>query len=187
MVVLVLVHVACTLFKLTHGASLFICSKMFAVGKSTMSLILREVVCAINNTLHHEFIWPARQRIGQIQANFFNLCGLLGMVGAINGTHISISKPRFGTADYFYFKSRGYTLNYQAIIDSNKSFLNLYIGMPGSINDTRILHRFSLYHLAMHNNLFDARNSVDSFVPYLIGDSGYLLLPWLMVPHRGLQ
>jgi hypothetical protein len=78
-------------------------------------------------------------------------------------------------------------LNCQAVVDSNKRFLDLYIGMPGSTNDARILRRSSLYHLAMHNNIFDARNSVDGFAPYLIGDSGYPLLSWLMVPHRGLQ
>jgi hypothetical protein len=59
MVVHVFVRVACTLFKLTHGTSLFIRSEMFAVGRSTMSLILREVVRAINDTLRHELMWPA--------------------------------------------------------------------------------------------------------------------------------
>jgi hypothetical protein len=187
MAVPVLVRVACTLFKLIHGASLLICSEMFVVGRSTISLILRDVVCAINDTLRHELMWPTGQRIGEVQDDFFNLCGLPGVVGAIDGTHISISKPRFGLADYFYFKSGGYTLNCQAVVDSNKRFLDLYIGMPGSTNDACILRRSSLYHLAMHNNLFDARDSVDGFAPYLIGDFGYPLLPWLMVPHRGLQ
>jgi hypothetical protein len=36
----VLVRVAVTLFKLTHGASLFACSEMFAIGKSTCSAIM---------------------------------------------------------------------------------------------------------------------------------------------------
>lgn len=47
----VLVRVACTLFKLTHGANLTVCSKMFAIGRSTVSKILREVVHAINECL----------------------------------------------------------------------------------------------------------------------------------------
>ena len=47
----VVVRVACTLFKLTHGASLLVCSDFFAVGRSTMSLMLRQMVHAINNAL----------------------------------------------------------------------------------------------------------------------------------------
>jgi hypothetical protein len=57
-------------------------------------------------------------------------------MGAIDGTHINISKPRHGAEDYYYFKFGGYTLNCQAVVDSNKRFLDLYIGMPGSTNDT---------------------------------------------------
>ena len=55
----VLVRVACTLFKLTHGASLFICSEMFAMGRSIVSLVLRDVVQAINITLRSEIAWQA--------------------------------------------------------------------------------------------------------------------------------
>ena len=56
--------------------------------------------------------------------------------------------------------------------------------MPGSTNDARVLRCSSLYHLAMSKNLFDARHAMEGFSPYLLGDSGYPLLPWLMVPHK---
>jgi hypothetical protein len=70
-------------------------------------------------------------------------------------------------------------------VDSEKRFLDLFLGMPGSTNDSRMLRRSSLHHLATHNQLFHRQNSVDGFAPFLLGDSGYPLLPWLMVPHRG--
>jgi hypothetical protein len=70
-------------------------------------------------------------------------------------------------------------------VDSQKRFIDLFLGMPGSTNDSRMLRRSSLHHLAMHNNLFHRQNSVDGFPPFLLGDSGYPLHPWLMVPHRG--
>ena len=46
----VLIRVACTLFKLARGANLTICSEMFAIGRSTVSMVLTEVVHAINDT-----------------------------------------------------------------------------------------------------------------------------------------
>jgi hypothetical protein len=183
----VLVRLAVILFKLTHSASLFVCSEMFAVGKSTCSAIIRETVRAINDCLRHEINWPTGERLHQIQHEFQELCGLLAIVGAIDGMHISISKPRHGAQDYYYFKSGGYTLNCQAVVDNNKRFLDLYVGMPGSTNDARVLRRSSLYQLATSQNLFDARYAVDGFSPYLLGDSGCPLLPWLMVPHKNVR
>jgi hypothetical protein len=37
--------------------------------------------------------------------------------------------------------------------------------------------------MAENKNLFDPYIRIDGFSPYLLGDSGYLLMPWLMVPH----
>ena len=181
----VLVQVACTLFKLTHGASLFICSEMFAMGRSTVSLVLRDVVQAINVTLRSEIAWPSGNKLIETEAAFRNLCGLPGVLGAIDGTHVSISKPCFGPTNYFYFKSGGYTLNCQAVVDSNKRFLDLFLGMPGSTNDSRMLRRSCLYNKGMHRSLWDVDVSFEGFSPYLLRDSGYPLLPWLLVPHRG--
>ena len=45
-----------------------------------------------------------------------------------------------------------------------------------------MLRRSSLYRLAQQENLFDPRYSMDGFVPFLLGESGYSSLPWLMVP-----
>jgi hypothetical protein len=183
----VLVRVAVTLFKLTHGASFLVCSEMFAVGKSTCSAILRDIVRAINDCLHHEISWLTGERLHQMQRDFQELCGLPAIVGAIDGTHISIIKPRYGVEDYYYFKSGGYTLNCQAVVDSNKWFLDLYLGMPSPTNDAKVLRRSSMYRMGMAENLFDARYAVDGFTPYLLDDSGYPLLPWLMVPHRNAR
>jgi hypothetical protein len=65
---------------------------------------------------------------------FQDLYGLPTIVGAIDGTHISITKHVVG-AEYYYFKNGGYTLNCQTVVDSRKRFLDLYQGMPESTND----------------------------------------------------
>ena len=179
----VIIQVACCLFKLTQGASLFICSEMFAIGKSTVSAILRDVVHAINDTMRQELTWPTGERLLQTEQNFYDLCGLPGVMGAIDGTHVPISKPKHCPADYYYFKSGAYSLNCQAVVDSDKRFLDLYLGMPGSTNESRVLRCSTLYDMAMHRTLVDNEHEFLGFSLYLIGDLGYPLLPWFMVLH----
>lgn len=57
--------------------------------------------------------------------------------------------------------------------------------MPGSTNDARVLRRSTLYQKGMHGTLWDSTVSFQGFPPYLLADSGYPLLPWIMVPVRG--
>ena len=180
----VTVRMACTLFKLCHGVSLLICSELFAIGRSTVSVVLRDVVQAVNVGLRGEIQWPMDDGVPEVEAGFQQACGLPGILGAIDGTHFPIAKPKIAPADYFYFKSGGYSMHCQAVVDSTKRFLNVTVGMPGSTNDSRVLRRSALYHRGQQGNLWDAAHLFQGFQPYLIGDSGYPLLRWLMVPHR---
>ena len=151
-----------------------LCSKLFAIDTSTIFNVVHDTCRAVNIALHHEFTWPTSTHRDQVQNDFKLLCGLPAVVGAIDGMHFSISKPRLGPKDYFYFKTHGYTLNCQAIVDNRNNFLYLFLGMSGSTNDTRMLRRSSLYQLAMRGELFRPSLGRDEFPPYLLGDSGYL-------------
>jgi hypothetical protein len=113
-----------------------------------VSKMLRDTVCAVNDTLRHELTWPNGQKLLECQLRFRDLCGMIGLVGAVDGMHIAISKPTSRAEDYYYFKSGRYSLNCQAVVDSQKRFMDLYLGMRGNTNDSCVLHRSSLYHLA---------------------------------------
>lgn len=181
-----IVRVACTLFKLCQGASLLLCSEFFAIGISTTSGIIRAVVKAVNDELRSEISWPIENRLQLIMAQFREFSGLPGVVGAIDGTHFHIRKPNDSPADYFYFKSGGFTMQCQALVDRDKKFLDISVGMPGSTNDARQLRRSMLYRRATTTNLFDPADSIEGFTPYLVGDKGYPILPWLITPYRDL-
>ena len=130
---------------------------MFAIGRSIVSVVLRDVVHAINNTSRHELMWPTGERVCETEETFNQLCGLPGILGPIDTTHVSIPKPRFH---------------------------DLYVGMPGSTNDTRMQRHSSLFNLASQQTILAPENGVNCFSPYLIEDLGYPLLPWLMIPHK---
>jgi hypothetical protein len=72
----------------------------------------------------------------------------------------------------------------QAVVDRWKRFLDVMVGMPGSTHDSKVLRRSSLYAQAEEGSLFEAGVNVDGFTPYLLGDAGYLLKQWLLMPYR---
>jgi len=115
---------------------------------------------------------------------FYNFCGLPGVGGAIDGTHIHIRKPQVGPKDYYYFKTGGYSIQMQVVVDRNRHFLDVVVGMPGSTHDSRVLRRSSLYNRALSGTLFTKGVNQEGFLPYLIGDSSYPLYPRLMNPYR---
>jgi hypothetical protein len=183
-VVPIRVRVACALYKLVQGASLLICSKMFAIGQSTVSVCLRNVVHAVNLEFRSEISFPRGNRLSNVMQDFQEFCGLPAVGGAIDGTHIHIRKSYMAPEDYFYFKSSGYTIQCQAVVDRWKRFLDLVAGMPGSTHDSRMLRRSALYLQAESGILFEDGINVDGFTPYLLGDGGYPLKNWLMTPYR---
>lgn len=178
------VRVACAIYKLVQGVSLLQCSELFAIGKSTVAGVLRDFVFAINTHFRQKIEFPRGEKLDNIAQDFLDLCGLPAVAGAIDGTHIHIRKPHVGPEDYYYFKNGSYTIQMQAIVDRDRRFLDVYVGMPGSTHDSRVLRRSSVYRMVRANTLFPEGLTFAGFRPYFLGDSGYPLLPWLMTPYR---
>jgi hypothetical protein len=88
--------------------------------------------------------WPKDMQM--VKDEFKRWCGLPSVQGTIDGTHIAITKPIgvFATC-YNYFKIRDYNIVAQIIIDYNQKFINLYVDLLGSNNDSRLMKRSTLY------------------------------------------
>ena len=125
-----------------------------------------------NIVVRHEISWPRGKRLWDTQDAFHRqVCGMRALSGMIDVTHVSMAQPPNGTREYYYFKKGGYSTMSQAVVDSNiKRFLDLYIGIPSNVNDSRILRRSTLYLRNCAGTLFDDDASVHGFHPYLIGD-----------------
>ena len=154
---------------------------------STAWGIIREVVKVVNDELCHEIYWPTRNRLQLVMVQFREFSRLPGVVGAIDRTHFHIRKPNDSPKDYFYFKFEGFTMQFQAVVDRSRKFIDIFFGMRGSTNDARQLRRSMLYQKASTTLLFDPANAVDGFVPYLIGDKGYPIFPWLITLYRDIH
>ncbi len=67
------------------------------------------------------------------------------MVGVVDGTHISNTRSqRVHAADY-YHKIGRYSIVAQAMVDCNKRFKYVFVGLPGSVNGSRVLCKFGVY------------------------------------------
>jgi len=62
----------------------------------------------------------------------------------------------------------------------------VFVGLPGSLNDARVFRRSGLFSkVKQRNGLIDGLPiSEEGFRPYLLGNKGYPLLPWILTPYR---
>jgi len=113
---------------------------------------------------------------------------LLGIQGAIDVVHIDIqtSKVLAFTIDYYSFKLKAYNMQLRVIIDHNKRFLDVFVGMLESTNNEQVLHLSSIYWKVTWQNLFNKCDAHEGIKPYIVRDKSYLLMPWLMVPYKKL-
>ncbi|KAF2892744.1 hypothetical protein ILUMI_13428 [Ignelater luminosus] len=103
----------------------------------------------------------------------FRQKGFPGVVEVIDGSHIKIDKPSKDPESYI--NRKGYIIfQLQAVCDHNMRIRNVYAGYPGSVHDSLVLRTSPLPQTLQEKcqNL------------YILGDSGYPLLPNLITPFK---
>lgn len=100
-----------------------------------------------------------------------------GVLGAIDGCHIRIDKPKDHPNSYI--NRKGYpSVILQGICDNRKLFVDVYVGQPGSINDSRVFLKSDIRRRIQNNEIEVFDNS------HLIGDLAYPLLTYLLVGFK---
>ncbi|DAZ98599.1 TPA: hypothetical protein N0F65_001018, partial [Lagenidium giganteum] len=116
-----------------------------------------------------EFIPVFRNMIEQ---RFYAMRGFLGVVAAIDGTLIPITRSRY--IEGFYCRKFYPALNMQAIVDASMMFRSVDV-RPGSWSDQEIW------------NASEAGKTLRYQMPprtHVIADAGYALRPWMLIPKR---
>jgi hypothetical protein len=150
----------------------------FDISISSTFRVIRRVVAWILTKLDVAVKWPQDyNEIRNICDSFYAKTGISGVLGLIDSTHIKIEKPKNGRQ---YLNSKGYfSIILQGTVDSQMRFTNIYCGEPGSCSSARVLKKSPLYNTATQNkNILFPENT------FLIGHSGYPLLPWLVSAFR---
>lgn len=164
---------------LAHGLSYIVVARVFNVPKSTVHRVVHKVANYICRNLRRAVALPQAAELAAVGQGFAQLSGspaFTNVVGAIDGSHIRIKPPARHRIDYLNYKGF-YSINMQAVCDSTGRFLDIFVGYPGSVHDTRVMKNSSLYKVR--------RYPPPGYI--LLGDGGYPCLDTpicLMTPYK---
>lgn len=138
--------------------------------------IITKILC--NNLLGRYIKFPqTNDDKNAIKAEFYEKFQLPGVIGLIDCTHATMIAPnREEEHVYYSVRKACHTKNVQIICDANLRILSINARYGGSTHDSYIWRRSQINSYMQQMYEQGERNT------WLLGDSGYGLYPWLMIP-----
>lgn len=135
------------LWYLCNNTSMREIALLFGVSQSTVFECVHSVCSALCDIRSRLVSWPDDQRQQEISDNFEMDCKIPGIIGVIDGTHITLSNIPDGDNDYV--NRKGYpSLQLQVVVDHLRMFTDTYVGWPGSTHDARVFRNSPLFDAA---------------------------------------
>lgn len=184
---------AIALRRLSSGESLLNIGEKFGLNHSTVSQVTWRFVEAMEERGLHHLQWPKTEaEMTQIKTKFERIRGLPNCCGAIDTTHVAMCLPLAEpTSDMWLDQEKNHTMVLQAIVDPDMRFQDIVAGWPGKMDDASILRSSNFFSLCEKGKRLNGKKMEISkeFIirEYIIGDSGFPLLPWLITPFPGKE
>ncbi|XP_037525595.1 putative nuclease HARBI1 [Rhipicephalus sanguineus] len=113
-----------------------------------------------------------------VKEGFLRLGAIPGVIGCIDGTLIGIKAPKGPRKASFMCRKHFYALNVMIICDAAMRILAIDPMRPGSDHDSFVWQTTWLRRRFLAGRIAEPGE-------YLLGDSGYPLEPWLLIPVSG--
>ena len=175
------VRVAVTIWRLGTNVEFRTIAELFGLGRSTVGeIVLDTCTCdAITSHLLPRYVHvPHNDRLKEVVDGFEHRWSFPQTVGAIDGSHIPILKPKDSASDY-YNRKGFYSVIMQAVVEFRGLFMDVNIGWPGKVHDARVLANSTFFRRGNSGNLFPSwsRTMGEVNVPlFVLGDPAYPLL-----------
>ncbi|KAK2995272.1 hypothetical protein RJ640_015553 [Escallonia rubra] len=186
-------QVALALRRLSSGDSLITVGDSFGTNHSTVSQVTWRFVEAMEEGGLHHLQWPSTKQImTQIKSKFENIRGLPNCCGAIDTTHIMMLLPSSERdSDVWLDEKENHSMILQAIVDPDMRFRDILTGWPGKMSDSSVLRSSSFFKLCekgvrLNGEKLKLSEGIE-LGEYIVGDSGFPLLPWLVTPYQGRE
>lgn len=183
--------VAIALRRLSSGESLQIIGDLFGLNQSTVSQVTWRFVESMEERGLHHLQWPSKEtEMEDIKSKFEKIRGFRNCCGAIDITHIVMNIPAVDPANnVWYDREKNYSMILQGIVDPEMRFRDIIAGWPGSLTDALVLRNSGFFKLTEEGKRLDGKSLQLSegieLREYIIGDTGFPLLPWLLTPYQG--
>lgn len=182
-------RVAVAIWRLSTGNSYRVVAKAFGVGIKSVHVILLEFCYTLKIMSGHYIRFPTTEVETSLEIlKFKNMTGTVipQVVGCIDGTHIEITCPSIPNKDDYFCRKQYYSINTQAVVGGKLMFLDVATGFPGCMHDARVLRNTSLFHNANNGSILNEPScQVMGYTvkPFLLGDSAYQPLQWIVKPY----
>ena len=125
------------------GASYRVTADIFQMPQATVCRAVHQVVDEVTERIHSVVHFPTQEEVQDIGADFAVLAGHQAFswaAGAIDGCHIRIFPPAEPQKSCCINRKLFPSIILQGICDAKGKFLDVYIGNPGSVHDSLVLH-----------------------------------------------
>lgn len=186
-------QVAVALRRLGSGESLVAIGDSFGLNHSTVSQVTWRFVESMEERGLHHLQWPSTEaEIISIKSKFEKVRGLPNCCGVIDATHIMMCLPASEPASNVWLDHKNnHSMVLQAIVDPDMRFLDIVTGWPGRMKDWLVFESSNFYKLCSKEERLNGKKLLlpggSEIREYVIGDSGYPLLPYLVVPYEGKE
>ncbi|KAH7575269.1 hypothetical protein JRO89_XS02G0072900 [Xanthoceras sorbifolium] len=172
------------LSRLVTGSSYTELADRFGVTESVTRFCVKQLCRVLCTNFRFWVAFPGPEELISISKSFEEFTGLPNCCGVIDCTRFKIIKSE-GSKSSKDEKLIEDSIAVQIVVDSSSRILSIVAGIRGDKGDSRVLKSSTLYTDIEEKKLLDSSPVYVNGVAvdqYLIGDGGYPLLPWLMVP-----
>ncbi|KAL9235280.1 hypothetical protein vseg_010053 [Gypsophila vaccaria] len=184
-------QVAVALRRLSTGDSLMSIGDLFGIHHSRVSQVTSRFVESMEKRGLQHLQWPSNdEELTHIKSKFEKIRGLPNCCGAIDITHIPMCLPVTDPANKVWLDhQKKHSMLLQAVVDPDMRFRDIVTGWPGKLSDSCVLKSSNFSKLCEKGTRLNGKSIVlpegSEIREYIVGDSGFPLLPWLITPYKG--
>ncbi|XP_033904651.3 putative nuclease HARBI1 [Acipenser ruthenus] len=136
------------MFWLARAASYRVVAASFGVPRSTVHRIIQKVLKKVVRITARVIKLPGPDELAVIGEGFAELAQSREFqlaVGCIDGCHVRIKAPPTNEAPCYFNQKSFYSIQLQAVCNHKGMFVDIFVGYPGSVHDSRILRSSPIY------------------------------------------